>query len=77
MFKERKSEREPEHMTLLKDTPQLAFCIGYDERHQVQNQKFFGEGTASGFRGSDMDHIISDIWKSLQRAEVKEDRGRI
>lgn len=24
-----KSERKPEHMTLLKDTPQLAFCIGF------------------------------------------------
>lgn len=28
-FKGRKSERKPEHMTLLKDTPQLAFCIGF------------------------------------------------
>lgn len=28
-FKERKSERKSEHMTLLKDTPQLAFCIGF------------------------------------------------
>lgn len=27
-FKGRKSERKSEHMTLLKDTPQLAFCIG-------------------------------------------------
>lgn len=25
----RKSERKSEHMTLLKDTPQLAFCIGF------------------------------------------------
>lgn len=65
-FKGRKSERKPEHMTLLKDTPQLAFCASL-ERHQVHNQKFFGEGTPSDFRGSDMDHIISDIWKRLQR----------
>lgn len=28
-FKGRKSERKSEHMTLLKDTPQLAFCIGF------------------------------------------------
>ncbi len=28
-FKGRKSERKSEHMTLLKYTPQLAFCVGY------------------------------------------------
>lgn len=41
----RKSERKSEHMTLLKDTPQLAFCIGFAWQTPGAERSFlFGRG---------------------------------
>lgn len=43
-FKGRKSERKSEHMTLLKDTPQLAFCIGFAWQTPGAVRKILWEG---------------------------------
>lgn len=56
-FKGRKSERKSEHMTLLKDTPQLAFCVGSAWQTPGAERKILlrvgGGGLQDGFQIKD------------------------
>lgn len=47
-----KSERKSEHMTLLKDTPQLAFCIGFAWKTPGAERNILWGGDSLIFKGS-------------------------